>query len=91
VHTLALANDTDFGLAAGVWSRDINRIQRMTRELYAGTVCVNNYKSPRASFPYGGVKDSGYGRECGIAGLHEMTYMKHPHRVRSVTTRVGGR
>jgi aldehyde dehydrogenase (NAD+) len=75
-EAISIANDTDFGLAAGVWSRDINRIQRMTRELYAGTVWVNSYRVGDPAFPFGGVKESGYGRECGLAGFNEMTYVK---------------
>lgn len=75
-EALAIANDTEFGLAAGVWSRDMNRVQRMTRELEAGTVFVNNYRIGDPAFPYGGIKESGYGRECGLAGLYEMTYIK---------------
>lgn len=75
-EAVALANDTSFGLAAGVWSENINRVQRMTRELYAGTVWVNSYRVGDPGFSFGGVKESGYGRECGLAGYHEMTYVK---------------
>jgi aldehyde dehydrogenase (NAD+) len=75
-EAISIANDTDFGLAAGVWSRDINRIQRMTRDLYAGTVWVNSYRVGDPAFPFGGVKESGYGRECGSAGFNEMSYVK---------------
>jgi acyl-CoA reductase-like NAD-dependent aldehyde dehydrogenase len=75
-EALALANDTDFGLGAGVWTKDIHRAQRMTRELYAGTVWVNTYRVGDPSFPFGGVKESGYGRECGLSGFHEMSYLK---------------
>ncbi len=75
-EALSIANETNFGLAAGVWSTDINRIQRMTNELYAGTVYVNCYRNGDPSFPFGGVKESGYGRECGLVGYEEMTYLK---------------
>lgn len=75
-EAVAIANDSDYGLAAGVWSTNINRVQRMTRELYAGTVWVNSYRVGDPAFPFGGVKESGYGRECGIDGYHEMTYVK---------------
>ncbi|ADP80871.1 aldehyde dehydrogenase family protein [Pseudofrankia inefficax] len=75
-EALALANDTDYGLGASVWTKDIHRAQRMTRELYAGTVWVNTYRVGDPSFPFGGVKESGYGRECGLAGFHEMSYLK---------------
>ena len=75
-EAVAIANDSDYGLAAGVWSTNINRVQRMTRELYAGTVWVNTYRVGDPAFPFGGVKESGYGRECGIDGFREMTYVK---------------
>jgi aldehyde dehydrogenase (NAD+) len=75
-EAVAIANDSDYGLAAGVWSTDINRVHRLTRELYAGTVWVNSYRVGDPAFPFGGVKESGYGRECGIDGYNEMTYVK---------------
>jgi aldehyde dehydrogenase (NAD+) len=75
-EAVAIANDSDYGLAAGVWSSNINRIHRLTRELYAGTVWVNSYRVGDPAFPFGGVKESGYGRECGIDGYNEMTYVK---------------
>lgn len=75
-EAITIANDSDYGLAAGVWSTDINRVRRTTRELYAGTVWVNSYRVGDPAFPFGGVKESGYGRECGIDGFNEMTYVK---------------
>lgn len=75
-EAVAIANGSDYGLAAGVWSTNISRVQRMTRELYAGTVWVNSYRVGDPSFPFGGVKESGYGREGGIDGFKEMTYVK---------------
>jgi len=75
-EALAIANGTDYGLGAGVWTSDIHRAQRLSRELYSGTVWVNTYRVGDPGFTYGGVKESGYGRECGIEGYQEMTYAK---------------
>jgi aldehyde dehydrogenase (NAD+) len=75
-QAVEIANGTDFGLGASVWTRDIHRVQRMIRDLYSGTVWVNTYRVGDPSFPFGGVKESGYGRECGMAGFEEMTYVK---------------
>jgi aldehyde dehydrogenase (NAD+) len=73
---LAIANETTYGLTASVWSNEINRIQRMVGELYAGTVWVNGHRSGDPSYAFGGTKESGYGRENGLAGFEEMTYIK---------------
>ena len=73
---IAIANETTFGLTASVWSNEINRIQRMVSELYAGTVWVNGHRSGDPSYAFGGTKESGYGRENGIPGFEEMTYVK---------------
>ena len=75
-EALAIANGTDYGLGAGIWTSNIHRAQRLSRELYSGTVWVNTYRVGDPGFTYGGVKESGYGRECGIEGYNEMTYAK---------------
>lgn len=62
-EALALANDTDYGLGAGVWSRDANRCYRMGRGIQAGRVWVNNYHAYPAHAAFGGYKQSGIGRE----------------------------
>ncbi len=66
---VGLANDSAFGLAAGVWCADYRRALRVARRLDAGTVWINTYKQLSIATPFGGFKDSGLGREKGTAGL----------------------
>ena len=69
---LRIANDVRFGLAAGVWTRDIGRAVRMSEKLQAGTVWVNTYRAVSFMAPFGGYKDSGLGRESGIDAIREF-------------------
>ena len=71
-----IANDVEYGLAAGVWTRDLARAHRASRALHAGTVWVNTYQMVYPSVPYGGVKQSGHGRNLGEASLDEFTQTK---------------
>jgi aldehyde dehydrogenase (NAD+)/phenylacetaldehyde dehydrogenase len=71
-----IANTTEFGLAAGIWSRDIGRAHALAGRLQAGTVWINTYNRFDAAAPYGGVKQSGFGRENGRAVLDEVTQTK---------------
>jgi betaine-aldehyde dehydrogenase len=66
---IAQANDSVYGLAAGIWTRDFPRAWRVARQLEAGTVWINTYKELSVSTPFGGFKDSGMGREKGITGM----------------------
>ena len=75
-EVVAAANSTPYGLAAGVWTRDLNRAMRMTRRLDAGIVWVNTYRAMAPESPFGGFKSSGYGKEGGEAVLHEFTRSK---------------
>jgi aldehyde dehydrogenase (NAD+) len=67
----ALANDSRYGLAAGIWTKDIQRVFRLTKKLRVGTVWVNAYRTLNFAMPFGGVKASGFGRENGSEGLQE--------------------
>ncbi|HET8874830.1 MAG TPA: aldehyde dehydrogenase family protein, partial [Casimicrobiaceae bacterium] len=76
-HAIALANATDYGLVAGIWTRDGGRQLRMARALSSGQVFVNNYGAGGGvELPFGGVKHSGYGREKGFEALHGFTTLK---------------
>jgi len=73
---LSIANDTTFGLAAGVWTQDLHRAFYMSDRLEAGTVWVNNYRATSFATPFGGYKRSGLGREGGIDAIKEYMQSK---------------
>ena len=75
-EALRLANDTAFGLAAGIWTRDLQRAHRMARGIRAGTVWVNSYRAVGPMAPFGGFKASGLGRENGLEALQQYTELK---------------
>ena len=73
---ITLANDSEFGLAAGIWTRDITRAHRVAAKLEAGQVYVNGWQAGMLEGPFGGFKNSGFGREKGVEALHHYTQTK---------------
>jgi acyl-CoA reductase-like NAD-dependent aldehyde dehydrogenase len=75
-EVVTLANGTRFGLAAGVWTRDLKRAHTMARRLQAGTVWINTYRAMAFNSPFGGYKDSGIGRVNGIEAVEQFLQTK---------------
>lgn len=71
-----IANNTAYGLACGIWTSDYKKAFRAARRIKAGTVWVNTYKIAEVNVPFGGFKQSGLGRECGIEGMREYMLEK---------------
>lgn len=78
-EAIAMANETIYGLAAAVWSRDLQAAIDVARSIRAGTVWINDHHLLNAVAPFGGYKQSGIGREMGMYGLNEYTEAKHIH------------
>ena len=76
-EAIKIANATRYGLASGIWTRDLNRMHRVTREMRSGMVWVNTYRASAAQTPFGGRKESGFGRERGENGLYEFLTTKN--------------
>ncbi|MEJ0023311.1 MAG: aldehyde dehydrogenase [Alphaproteobacteria bacterium] len=76
-EAIAIGNDTNFGLASGIWTQSLNRMHRVSAALRTGVVWVNTYRAVAAQAPFGGFKDSGYGRERGQEGLMEFVAAKN--------------
>ena len=75
-QALALANDSQYGLGAAVWTRGLSRAHRMSRRLKAGSVFVNNYNDGDMTVPFGGYKQSGNGRDKSLHALEKFTELK---------------
>jgi betaine-aldehyde dehydrogenase len=75
-EALAIANGTDYGLGSGLWTTNLQRAHRFARELHAGMVWINSYKRVNPGSPFGGVGQSGYGREMGFDAMREYTQVK---------------
>ena len=75
-EALQLANSGEYGLGGGLWTRDLSRAHKVARELRAGMVWVNSYKRVNPGSPFGGIGQSGYGREMGFEAMHEYTDAK---------------
>lgn len=73
---VAQANDTIYGLAAGIFSRDVKRALRVGQRIRANTIWINTFRAMALNMPFGGVKASGIGRECGIAGMRSYMQQK---------------
>lgn len=71
-----LANSTEFGLGAALWTQDMQRARELTRQIDAGAVFVNGLVASDPRLPFGGIKQSGYGRELGVYGIREFTNVK---------------
>ena len=75
-EAVALANDTKYGLAAGVWTSDLKRGHRMIRDLQVGSVWVNAYRRIHWALPFGGFGNSGFGKDSGLESVLENTRIK---------------
>jgi len=75
-EALAIANGTDYGLGSGLWTNNLQRAHKVARDLHAGMVWINSYKRVNPGSPFGGVGQSGYGREMGFDAMREYTQVK---------------
>jgi acyl-CoA reductase-like NAD-dependent aldehyde dehydrogenase len=78
-EAVEIANDTDFGLSAGVWGEDVETALAVAHRLEAGTVWINDWHAINVEYPFGGYKQSGSGRELGPDALDEYTEQKFVH------------
>ncbi|CAN7347632.1 aldehyde dehydrogenase [Bosea sp. LjRoot9] len=76
-EAVAIGNDTRYGLASGVWTTNLSRAMRVSRAIQAGTVWVNTYRASSAMAPFGGFKESGFGKERGVMALDEFLQTKN--------------
>ncbi len=74
---MRLANDTPYGLSGSIWTRDGARALRVARALETGVLSINSNSSVRVSTPFGGFKQSGFGRELGMHGMEGYSEVKN--------------
>ncbi len=86
---IALANDSDFGLGGSVWTEDVARGKRVASQVDTGMMFVNNIDWSDAELPFGGIKDSGYGRELGNMGIQEFVNKKLVRTVHADAPAIG--
>jgi aldehyde dehydrogenase (NAD+) len=72
-QAVEIANATEYGLGGGLWTRDLSRAHRVAAAIESGMVWVNSYKRVNPGSPFGGIRNSGYGREMGFEAMHEYT------------------
>ncbi len=75
-EAVEVANGTHFGLGAALWTADLDHARKLSRQIEAGAVFINGMVASDPRLPFGGIKDSGYGRELGVLGLREFTNIK---------------
>jgi betaine-aldehyde dehydrogenase len=75
-EALAIANGTEYGLGGGLWTSQLQRAHKFAREMKSGMVWINSYKRVNPGSPFGGVGQSGYGREMGFEAMREYTHAK---------------
>lgn len=75
-EAMMIANSTDYGLGSGLWTKDLARAHKVAGEIHAGMVWINSYKRVNPGSPFGGVGQSGYGREMGFEAMHDYTEAK---------------
>jgi acyl-CoA reductase-like NAD-dependent aldehyde dehydrogenase len=71
-----IANSTEYGLGGGLWTNDLSRAHRVAKALRSGMVWINSYKRVSPGSPFGGIGQSGYGREMGFEAMHEYSDIK---------------
>jgi len=76
-EAINIANHSRYGLASGVWTKDISRAHYLAKKIKSGTVWINTYRTTAVQAPFGGVKESGYGKERGLQAIYDYTQIKN--------------